>query len=136
MRQRLTSLAKGLRRRETPAERLLWYRLRNRQMDGLKFKRQVPRGPYIVDFICDEAMLVVELDGSQHGETIEADASRTDYLACLGYHVLRFWNVDVTKNTTGVLELVYATATERRKAPSSALRAPSPQGEKDATTIE
>ena len=99
-------------------------------MDGLKFKRQVQRGDFIVDLICDEAMLIVEVDGSQHGSRVEIDAERSRYLESLGYLVLRFWNVEVTDNTAGVLETIYATASKRRKAPSSALRAPSPQGEK------
>jgi very-short-patch-repair endonuclease len=59
-------------------------------MDGLKFRRQVPRGSYVVDFLCDEAMLIVELDGSQHGERVSADPGRTPDLESLGYVVLRF----------------------------------------------
>ena len=105
-------------------------------MDGIKFKRQVPRGDYIVDFLSDEAMLVIELDGSQHALRTPEDRMRTDYLSWLGYDVLRFWNVDVMTKASSVLETIYSRASERRKAPSTALRAPSPQGEKDinATT--
>ncbi len=122
-----------LRRRQTDAEQRIWYHLRNKQMDGLKFKRQVPRGDFIVDFLCDEAMLIVELDGSQHARRTQEDQMRTDYLMWLGYEVLRFWNADVMTRTASVLETIYGRAIERRQAPSSALRAPSPQGEKDTT---
>jgi very-short-patch-repair endonuclease len=118
MRIWLTSFARTLRRRQTEAEARLWYRLRNRQMDGLKFRRQVPRGDYLVDFLCDEAMLVVELDGSQHGERVFADNVRTRYLESLGYTVLRFWNCDAVNNMNGVLETIYAAASARRKASS------------------
>ena len=133
MRVKLTGTARSLRRRQTEAEQRLWYHLRNKQMDGIKFKRQVPRGDFVVDFLSDEAMLIVELDGSQHALRTSEDEMRTDYLAWLGYEVLRFWNADVLARTSSVIETIYAHASERRKAPSSALRAPSPQGEKDTT---
>ena len=132
MKIELTPLARGLRRRQTKAETKLWHHLRNRNFDGLKFRRQVPRGPYVADFLCDDAMLIVELDGSQHSENIAADQKRTAFLESLGYRVLRFWNVDVMTNLAGVLEMLYAEVTARRKTPSSApFGAPSPQGEKD-----
>ncbi len=133
MKIELTPLARGLRRRQTKAETKLWYHLRNRNFDSLKFRRQVPRGPYVADFLCDDAMLIVELDGSQHAENVTADQKRTAFLESLGYRVLRFWNVDVMANMAGVLDMLYAEATARRKTPSSApFGAPSPQGEKDA----
>src|SRR5687767_2404554 len=113
MRVRLTLFARTLRRRQTEPEARLWYWLRNRQMDGLKFRRQVPRGGYVVDFLCNEAMPIVELDGSQHGERVSADAARTRDLESLGYAVLRFWNADAVTNMEGVLEAIYATASAR-----------------------
>ncbi len=81
-------------------------------------------------------MLIVELDGSQHAEAknVTADAARIKYLEGLGYFVIRVWNADLNRNLDGVLETIYATAFTRRNTPSSALRAPSPQGEK-ATAI-
>jgi very-short-patch-repair endonuclease len=132
MRVKLTPLARSLRRRQTEAEGRLWQYLRTSQMDGLKFRRQVPRVNFIADFLCDEAMLIIELDGSQHAERSIEDEKRTRYLESLGYKVIRFWNVDVMTNIEGTLDLLYAEASARRKTPSSGLRPPSPQGEKDA----
>src|SRR5262245_56758715 len=103
----LKSLARGMRRRQTSAEARLWSRLRNRQLGNLKFRRQVPRGSFIADFLCDEAMLIVEVDGSQHGDKAAEDGRRTEYLESLGYSVLRFWNLDVLQNTDRVLDHVY-----------------------------
>jgi len=95
-----------LRRNETDAEHVLWQLLRNRQIDGHKFVRQLPVGPYFADFACREAALIVELDGSQH--TDEADARRTAVLNSEGYGVLRFWNNDVLTNALGVAESILA----------------------------
>jgi very-short-patch-repair endonuclease len=119
MADKLTALARGMRRRQTKAEVRLWARLRNRQLDNLKFRRQVPRGRFVADFLCDEAMLVLEVDGSQHDDREAQDARRTAYLESLGYLVLRFRNFDVLQNTDRVLDHVYGVAAERRKAPSS-----------------
>ncbi|MET0191973.1 MAG: DUF559 domain-containing protein [Hyphomicrobiaceae bacterium] len=130
MRVRLTGTARGLRRRHTNAEVRLWSRLRNRQLGDLKFRRQVPRGKFVADFLCDEAMLILEIDGSQHDVAPSKDEVRSVYLESLGYLVMRFRNYDVLQNTDHVLDHICAVADERRKAPSSALRAPSPQGEK------
>ena len=116
----LKSLAEGLRCRQTQAEVRMWSRLRNRQLDNLKFRRQVPRGRFIADFLCDEAMLILEIDGSQHGDNVAGDERRTAYLENLGYLVMRLWNLDVLQNTDRVLDHVCAVAQERRKAPSSA----------------
>jgi very-short-patch-repair endonuclease len=120
MAKRATELARGLRRRQTGAEIRLWSRLRNRQLDNLKFRRQVPRGPFVADFLCDEAMLIVELDGSQHDDQFGRDARRTAYLEGLGYVVMRVRNYDLLQNTDRVLDHICAVALERRKAPSSA----------------
>ncbi|HZT50161.1 MAG TPA: DUF559 domain-containing protein [Hyphomicrobiaceae bacterium] len=115
----LTSLAKGMRRRQTKAEARLWSRPRDRRLDNLNFRRQVPRGRFVVDFLCDEAMLVLEVDGSQHDDNETQDRARTAYLESLGYLVLRFRNFDVLQNTDRVLDHVYEVAAKRRKAPSS-----------------
>ena len=100
--------ARRLRRNMTPAENVLWRELRNRRLCGAKFRRQKPMGHYIVDFICDEAKLIVEIDGGQHG--IEAsranDSVRTRWLEARGYRVMRFWNPDVLKNMEGVLSAI------------------------------
>ena len=131
-----TRFARSLRRRQTDVEVKLWAKLRNRQLDGLKFRRQVPKGPYVVDFLCDEAMLIVELDGSQHAEPHNEvkDAARTAYLESLGYHVMRLWNNAVNRDLRQVLDGIFFAANPRRKAPSTGLRPPSPQGEKDKFT--
>jgi len=103
-----TVRARTLRVQMTDAEKRLWSRLRNRQLAGMKFKRQVPLDRYIVDFASSEAKLVVELDGSQHAEN-GRDAVRTRALENMGYFVLRFWNNDVLTNTDGVLEEIART---------------------------
>jgi very-short-patch-repair endonuclease len=99
----LTTFAKQLRSNSTDLERLLWSRLRANRLTGFKFRRQLPIGPYIVDFACCEARLIVELDGGQHAETVLQDASRDDWLGEQGFRVLRFWNNDVLENLDGVL---------------------------------
>jgi very-short-patch-repair endonuclease len=104
--KRLTPIARRLRRDRTEAEARLWRYLRNRQLEGVKFRFQSPVGPYVADFLCTEAKLIVELDGGQHGEQIEKDAARTKMLEAAGYKVLRFWNNDVLANTEGVLETI------------------------------
>jgi very-short-patch-repair endonuclease len=104
--KRLTPVARRLRRDRTEAETRLWRYLHNRQLEGAKFRFQAPVGPYVADFLCAEAKLIVELDGGQHGEQIEQDAARTKALEAAGYTVLRFWNNDVLANTEGVLEMI------------------------------
>ena len=96
--------ARTLRARQTDAERLLWSRLRDRRLVGRKFRRQHVMGDYIVDFICIESKLIVEVDGGQHGLQIEYDTERSRYLNRLGFTVLRYWNNDVLRNTEAVLE--------------------------------
>jgi BirA family transcriptional regulator, biotin operon repressor / biotin---[acetyl-CoA-carboxylase] ligase len=103
--------ARRLRRDSTDAERKLWLALRNRGVAGAKSCRQVPVGPYIRDFVCKEAKLIVEVDGGQHNEVV--DRHRTRQLATKGYRILRFWNNDVTANMGGVL-LTISDALERR----------------------
>jgi very-short-patch-repair endonuclease len=100
--------ARSLRKSSTPAEHKLWMRLRNRQLDGVKFRRQQPIGQYVVDFFCLEARLVIELDGGWHGEDLKRveDEQRTAYLESQGYLVMRFWNNEVTEDNRGVLERI------------------------------
>ena len=104
----------------TDAERRLWYRLRAHRFEGHKFKRQVPIGPYVVDFACLGRRLVVEVDGGQHAEN-SRDALRDAYLKDEGFRVLRFWNNDVLKNTQVVLEIIL---NELETPSPGALRAP------------
>lgn len=94
--------ARRLRVDQTEAETRLWSRLRNRAFFGFKFRRQMPVGPFIADFLCAERKLIVELDGGQHAESAR-DADRTAWLENEGYRILRFWNNDVLANTEGVL---------------------------------
>jgi len=94
--------ARELRREDTGAEARLWSALRDRRLGGWKWRRQVPQGPFIVDFLCPEASLVVEVDGGQHAERVDYDARRTAYLEGLGLRVLRFWNHAVLTNRDGV----------------------------------
>jgi len=98
--------ARGLRADQTDAEQLLWYHLRNQRLQGWKFRRQHEIGPYIADFLCPDAGLIVELDGGQHGEQMAYDEARTRKLQEEGYRVLRFWNNEVLKNTDSVLEAI------------------------------
>ena len=103
---RLVPVARSLRRNQTPVEAKLWSVLRNRQLDGLKFRRQHPIGRYVADFCCEEIRLIIELDGSQHLDQAEYDAERTKYFESLGYKVIRFWNNDVMKDINGVIRII------------------------------
>jgi very-short-patch-repair endonuclease len=102
-----TERARELRLNATKAELRLWNRLRARMLNGHKFVRQEAIGPFIVDFVCREHRLVIEVDGGQHA-TDKRDRARDKWLAENGYHVLRFWNNDVLGNTAGVLEVIAA----------------------------
>jgi very-short-patch-repair endonuclease len=104
---RIRERARSLRVDPTDAEKRLWSRLRNRQTRGLKFVRQYAIGPYFADFVCREAMLVIELDGGQHADS-GRDAHRTRFLNEQGYSVLRFWNREVLGNTDGTLDQIEA----------------------------
>lgn len=99
-----TQRSRGLRRSQTDAERHLWRHLRNRGLDGHKFRRQVAIGAYFADFACLERRLVVELDGGQHLEQAARDATRSEVLRESGFTVLRFWNDQVLTETSAVLE--------------------------------
>ncbi len=104
-----TLLARQLRNHSTRAERKLWQYLRSRSLAGFKFVRQEPIGPYIVDFVCREMRLVVEVDGGQHAEN-SRDAVRDRWLVEHRYRVLRFWNNEVLENIEGVWDTVFAAA--------------------------
>lgn len=95
------TLARKLRKSSTDAEKRLWAAIRDRQINSAKFRRQVPVGDHIADFLCPEAKLIVEVDGGQHSE--ETDAARTAALNAAGYRVVRFWNNEVLSNLAGVL---------------------------------
>ena len=103
-----TIRARTLRRDQTDAERKLWSMLRNRQLGGRKFRRQVPIDRYFVDFACVEAKLVVELDGGQHADQIAYDAERTQVIEMCGWRVIRFWNHDVLRESEGVADAILA----------------------------
>jgi len=105
--------AKKLREKLTDAERILWSRLRARQIAGFHFRKQHPIGPFVVDFACTQAMLVVEVDGATHGSDaeIEYDKRRTDYLRRRGWYEVRVWNYDVYESLQAVLELIEREAT-------------------------
>ncbi|MGO8921237.1 MAG: endonuclease domain-containing protein [Stellaceae bacterium] len=97
-----SQLARRLRTTPTDAEIRLWSRLRRKLLEGFRFRRQHPMGPYVVDFFCPDAKLIVEVDGGQHAESA-SDVVRTSWLEARGYRVIRFWNNDVLGNTEGVL---------------------------------
>lgn len=107
------SKVRRLRRDQTTVEQKLWAQLRNRQLNGHKFRRQVPLGRFIVDFSCYDARLVVELDKGQHGESEAEDAARTAWLSNRGFRVLRFWNHEVMENMEGVLSRILEKLEER-----------------------
>ena len=113
----MKSLARKLRQQATDAERMLWTHLRAHRMAGYKFRRQVVIEPYIVDFVCLEARLVVEADGGQHLEQVEDDLKRSIFLESLGYKVIRFWNHEILGDIHIVLERIHG----------SLIEAPSPQ---------
>jgi len=98
--------ASTLRKNMTDAEKVIWRGLRNRQLAGYKFRRQKPIGPYIVDFLCPEKKIIVEIDGGQHAVHVETDRQRTRYLEQKGYRVLRFWNHRVLQEQEVVLSLI------------------------------
>jgi very-short-patch-repair endonuclease len=100
--------ARALRRTMTDAERILWSRLRNRRFAHYKFRRQVPLGPFIADFVCFDRRLIVELDGGQHAQQKEYDADRTNWLAENGFRVVRFWNHELTLDREAVEYLIWS----------------------------
>ena len=101
--------ARELRKNLTDAEQRLWQKLKRRQIATVKFRRQQPIGPFIVDFVCFQRRLIIEVDGGHHAEQAEYDAQRTAFLATQGYRVLRFWNREVMNQLDEVLQVVWAT---------------------------
>ena len=101
-----------LRQRQTETEKLLWFNLRNRKLNGIKFKRQVLIGPYSVDFVSFKKMLIIELDGGQHNSpnVIIKDQKRTEYLKGLGFTVVRYWDNEVFNHLDSVLEEILLKA--------------------------
>jgi very-short-patch-repair endonuclease len=112
--ERLIAYAKVLRGDSTDAERMLWSQIRAKRLDGLKFRRQHPIGKYIVDFVCLEKKIIIELDGGQHSapERKEYDRERDNWLEKEGYKVLRFWNNDVLLNIKRALEVIRGHCSE------------------------
>ncbi|HUO92747.1 MAG TPA: endonuclease domain-containing protein [Rhizomicrobium sp.] len=117
------AFARRLRRHQTDVERKLWYALRDRRLARFKFRRQQPIGPYIADFFCSDAKLIVELDGDQHGEieNRRKDEMRTGFLEAHGYKMLRFGNRDLIEDMESVIEAIFVAADDRRR------RTPQPQ---------
>ena len=121
------SRARELRHQDVPAGRILWQRLRNRQLDGLKFRRQVSVGPFFADFLCAELKLIIELDGASHDVRIVRDVTRTQWLETSGYRVVRFRNADVFEHTDAVLEEILRACGLRAVSLSPLIPALSPQ---------
>lgn len=125
--------AKILRKNMTEAETVLWYRLRAHRLQGFKFKRQKPLGPFIVDFVCMEYKVVIEVDGGQHQDHAGYDQARDKWLRQQGFEVLRFWNNEVMGNLEGVLEVIHSVLLSRALSPG-----PSPasgRGEREGSDV-
>ena len=103
----INGIAKTLRKRLTDTERVLWKYLRAKQIEGLKFRRQEPIGNYIVDFVCYEKRIIIEVDGGQHSVNKERDSKRDKWFREQGFKVLRFWDNEVLTNIEGVLEVIW-----------------------------
>ena len=103
----MNNKAKALRKKSTDAENLLWHHLRNRQILNAKFRRQHTIKSFVVDFVCLEQGLIIEVDGSGHMDKQQHDEKRSTYLESLGFRVLRFWNNEVLNQTQAVLERIF-----------------------------
>jgi very-short-patch-repair endonuclease len=116
--------AKRLRANATNAEAMLWRHLRQLETKGTHFRRQAPIGPYVADFACMAARLIIKIDGSHHGEddTRKRDEKRSQWLETEGYRVIRFWNNDVTQHTEGVLDVIYAALYGSRESEPAPLK--------------
>ena len=126
-------LARELRRNMNDAERLLWSRLRAHRMEGRKFRRQHALGTYIVDFVCLDERLIIEIDGDRHGNDLREalDAKRTSYLEKLGFRVIRFWNHHVVTDLESVAETIFVELNDYpRPSPQ-----PSPRGEREISSM-
>ena len=112
-RKKLRDRSREMRNAPSDAEYRLWYFLRGRQLRGVKFRRQVPIGSFIVDFAALERKLVIELDGGQHGERRSYDDARTRWLNAQGFRVMRFWNHEVLEETDAIVEMIANALQER-----------------------
>jgi very-short-patch-repair endonuclease len=123
-----TKRARGLRKESSFPERLLWSKLRNRQLAGWKFRRQHPVGPYFADFACLEVKLIVELDGDTHGEAAqqEHDRKRTAFLESEGWDVMRIWNAHLMENIDGTLDRILDCLAHRKRLIDGAGSTPLP----------
>ncbi len=133
-----TATARRLRANQTDVEKRLWSRLRNRGLLGLKFRRQVPLGDFVADFVCADHALVVELDGGQHASSEARDGRRTARLGARGWRVIRFWNNDINENIEGVLTVIASACGIDVNHPHSTLHrrphpGPLPKGEGEVT---
>jgi len=117
-----TARARDLRRDSSRAEKICWHLLRDRRINGTKFRRQHPIGPYFADFACVSRKLVIEIDGAHHADQMEADARRTAVMESLGWRVLRFWANEVVANPEGI----WAAIEQVTKAPVTPSPALSP----------
>jgi very-short-patch-repair endonuclease len=115
---RLLDNAKSLRRTQTKEEQKLWCHLRAHRFIGRKFKRQKPLGQYVVDFVCLEEQLIIELDGGHHAENVEYDHKRDSWLRSEGFTVLRFWNNELMNEMEGVLERIRLELSHETFSPS------------------
>lgn len=109
-----TAFAKHLRRDQTAAETLIWAELRNRKCGGYKFRRQVPIGRYVVDFLCVAQKIIVEIDGPSHLDAIDYDANRTRILESQGYHIMRLTNEDVYEDLGATIEAIWQSLENAR----------------------
>ena len=124
----LLKRSRRLRREQTEAESKLWSHLRAKRLQGLKFRRQVPIGNYIADFVCPQAKLVVEVDGSQHVDDRAYDNRRTAFLEKQSYRILRFWNSEVLAEMDDVLEKITAVAIAPLPGPAGLSLSPEGEG--------
>jgi very-short-patch-repair endonuclease len=115
----MLSRARRMRKDATDAERRIWALVRNRRLDGYKFRRQIWIGPFIADFVCEQPQLIVEIDGGQHSMQLSYDVARTRYFKARGYRVIRYWNNDVLARTEAVAESLRQALRAINQAPSS-----------------
>jgi len=124
--RKIKPLAQQFRREPTPAEAFLWSRLRYRQIAGVKFRRQHPIDRFIVDFYCQQAKLIIEVDGAIHGYSVEEDATRQEFLESIGFEVLRFKNEDVFNDIERVVRVILVKTKGRLKELDETKRCPHP----------
>lgn len=117
--RKLIKVARNLRKESTNTERFLWRHLRRHQLADLKFRRQQPIGRYVVDFVCFERHIIVEVDGGQHQENKDKDITRDIWLESQGFRVLRFWDNEVLTNIQGVLEMIRESCCSATPSPLS-----------------